>query len=208
MLTMSVRKTGFPLAMLLLLSACGGGGGGSDGGDGSGASVVEVSPVVNESSDFSLTSQDFTEGEAIPLLNACTAQGGMDISPQFTWSNPPAGTSSYALIMEDQTPPCGTGAEACVHWAVFNIPASTTALVGNEDVSAIEGVVEGFNYIPTTDYAGPCPPDTHTYNIAVYALDATMSVIGSNTMSTSSEFEANYSGSILGQAELTGTFSP
>ena len=189
------------LVCTIFLTACGGGG--------YSAPVVEDTPVVEETPAFAVTSENYTEGSAIPLLHACTALGGTDVSPQFSWTNPPTGTSSYAIIMDDETPPCGTGAEACVHWALFNLPSSTTALVSNVDISTIEGAVEGYTYDgATTDYAGPCPPSAHTYNTTVYALSSAMTTIGADPLFTSSTFEADYPGSILGQAEITGTFTP
>jgi Raf kinase inhibitor-like YbhB/YbcL family protein len=164
---------------------------------------------ADDTPDFAITSENYTEGGAIPLLHACENLDGTDASPQYSWSNPPTGTSSYAIIMDDETPPCGTGAEACVHWALYNLPSSTTSLVSNVDVSTIDGAVEGYTYdAATIDYAGPCPPNAHTYNTTVYALGAGMSTIGANTSWTSSTFEAEYSDSIIGQAEITGTFTP
>ena len=138
--------------MVTFLVGCGGGGGGSA------APVVEEDPVVEEMPAFAVTSENYTEGSAIPLLHACAALGGSDTSPQFSWTNAPADTAKYVLIMDDETEPCGSGALACVHWALFNIPSSTTALAADVDISTIDGTVEGNTYIPTTDYEGPCPP--------------------------------------------------
>ena len=194
-------KSLLPFIVVTFLVGCGGGGGGA-------APVVEETPVVEEMPPFAVTSENYTEGSSIPLLHACAALGGTDASPQFSWTNPPSDTNSFAIIMDDETSPCGTGSNACVHWALFNLPSSTTSLVSNVDVSTIEGAVEGNTYIPTTDYAGPCPPSAHTYNTTVYALGSGMTTIGANSTFTSSEFEADYSGSILGQAEITGTFTP
>ena len=215
-------KTLLPFICIAFLVSCGGGGGGGGGytapveeaADAGGTAPVEDTSDAEDTSEddntpaFALTSNDYTEGNAIPLLNACTALGGTDASPQFSWANPPVDTTGYALIMDDETPPCGTGSQACVHWALFNIPASITSLESDVDISTIEGTVEGFTYIPTADYEGPCPPSVHTYKTTVYALDSSMAAIPANSSFTRSTFASEYSGSILDQAEITGTFNP
>ncbi|MGB1158305.1 MAG: YbhB/YbcL family Raf kinase inhibitor-like protein [Porticoccaceae bacterium] len=211
----------FSALFIIFLVSCGGGGGSysttpaeetseADYGN----TPVESTPEAEETSEngntaaFALTSGSYTNGNAIPLSNACTALGGADASPQFSWANPPVGTAGYALIMDDETPPCGTGALSCVHWALFNIPASITSLETDIDVATIEGTVEGFTYIPTTNYEGPCPSSAHTYTTTVYALDSSMSAIPANSTFTRSTFELEYGGSILDQAEIMGTFAP
>ena len=200
-------KSFLPFIFVTFLVGCGGGGG-------SAAPVVEENPAVEdtpveeETPAFAVTSANYTEGSAIPLLHACAALGGTDASPQFSWTNPPADSAKYALIMDDETSPCGSGDLACVHWAIFNIPSSTTTLASDVDISTIDGTVEGNTYIPTTDYEGPCPSSAHTYNTTVYALDSSMIAIPANSSFTRSAFELAYEGNILGQAEIMGTFTP
>ena len=208
-------KTLLPLVCIISLVSCGGGGGGGaytapieETEDAGGTAPVEDISDAGNTPAFALTSEDYTEGNAIPLLNACTALGGADASPQYNWTNPPVDTAGYALIMDDETPPCGTGSQACVHWALFNIPASIVSLESDIDISTIDGTVEGFTYIPTTDYEGPCPPSVHTYKTTVYALSSSMVAVPANSSFTRSTFESEYSGSILDQAEITGTFNP
>lgn len=202
------------LLFLSFLTACGGGGGSSSSSyedDDSSSDVVTDDGGATDNDDaetFTITSENYIDGAEIPLVHACDAYGGLDNSPQFTWTNAPADTASFAIIMDDETPPCGTDADACVHWALFNIPSTVTSVAENVDVSTINGAVEGFNYIPTSDYAGPCPPNAHVYHTTVYALDANMATIGENASFTSSEFEAAYSANILDHADISGTFTP
>lgn len=210
-------KSLLPFICIIFLVSCGGGGGGSappkyqD----PEPSTEEETPLdgetpaeVGNTPAFALSSENFNDGNAIPLRHACTALGGTDASPQFSWTNSPADTARYALVMDDETSPCGTGSLACVHWALLNIPASTTSLDADVDISAIEGSVEGNTYIPTADYEGPCPQSEHTYNTTIYALDSSMEVLPADSTFTRSTFESRYSGNILDQAELTGTFNP
>ena len=210
-------KSLLPFMCIIFLISCGGGGGSSAApyAQEAAPSAEEATPAEEEppaeggnTPAFALSSENFNDGNAIPLRHACTALGGTDASPQFSWTNSPADTAKYALIMDDETSPCGIGSLACVHWALFNIPASTTSLVADVDTSDIEGSVEGNTYIPTTDYEGPCPPSAHSYKTTVYALDSSMGVLPANSTFTRSTFESDYSGSILDQAELMGTFNP
>ena len=206
-------KSLLPLICIMLLISCGGGGGGGSATpnyqDPEPYTEVEDPPVnADDTPAFALSSENFNDGSAIPLQHACTGIGGTDASPQFSWTNSPAGTARYALIMDDETPPCGTDSQSCVHWALFNIPASTNSLDADVDIATIEGSVEGYTYIPTNDYEGPCPPSEHRYNTTIYALDASFEVLPQESTFTRSTFESTYSGNILGQAVLMGTFDP
>jgi Raf kinase inhibitor-like YbhB/YbcL family protein len=63
-----------------------------------------------------LTSDAFANGQSIPAKYSCI---GKNISPALAWTEPPAGTQSFALIVDDPDAPGRTW----VHWVLFNIPA-------------------------------------------------------------------------------------
>src|SRR5688500_5258374 len=142
-----------------------------------------------------LTSNAFTNGQSIPAKYACT---GRNISPALAWSDPPAGTQSFALIMDDPDAPAGTW----VHWVLFNIPTDARSLQENMDTSAMS---VGKNSWADLGYGGPCPPSgIHRYFFKLYALDTTISLLpGVTKEQVIKEME----GHILAQAELMGTFS-
>ena len=147
-----------------------------------------------------LKSSAFTTGGAIPVQYACT---GSDSSPALTWSEPPAGTQSFALIMDDPDAPAGTW----VHWVLFNIPASTRGLT--EGIPAGEtlpdGSLQGRNSSGNVGYNGPCPPSgTHRYFFKLYALDE---MLGLSPGADKGELLKAMEGHTLGQGELMGTFS-
>ena len=68
-----------------------------------------------------LTSGAFTAGGPIPSKYTCD---GADVSPALAWSGAPPGTVAFALIADDPDAPAGTW----VHWVLFNLPGSLTAL--------------------------------------------------------------------------------
>ena len=142
-----------------------------------------------------LTSDAFANGQSIPAKYTCT---GRNISPALAWGNPPAGTQSFALIMDDPDAPAGTW----VHWILFNIPADTRSLQENVDTS---GLSVGKNSWGNLSYGGPCPPSgTHRYFFKFYALDATLSL---SPGATKEQLLKTMEGHILAQTELMGTFS-
>ena len=149
-----------------------------------------------------LTSDAFTNGQSIPAKYACT---GRNISPALSWSEPPAGTQSFALIVDDPDAPMGTW----VHWVLFNIPPDRRNLEENLPVigknTDPEAIFVGKNSSGKIGYDGPCPPSgTHRYYFKLYALDTVMSLLpGATKEQALQEME----GHVLAQAELMGTFS-
>lgn len=149
-----------------------------------------------------LKSDAFLNGQSIPAKYSCT---GRNISPALTWGDPPAGTQSFALIVEDPDAPMGTW----THWVLFNIPAAARSLeedlpVKGKNVDA-SAIYFGKNSSGDIAYAGPCPPGgTHRYYFRIYALDTMIGLLpGAKKEDLLREME----GHILAQGELMGTFS-
>jgi len=130
---------------------------------------------------FTLTSPDLAGGTFTDkfVLNGfgCT---GQNVSPALAWSNAPAGTKSFAVQVHDPDAPTASG---FWHWAVYNIPASTTRLdqgAGNSATSLPAGAFGGnTDFLDTGatggngNYGGPCPPAgdaPHRYVFTLYAL--------------------------------------
>ena len=142
-----------------------------------------------------LTSDAFTNGQSIPAKYSCV---GKNISPALAWTEPPAGTQSFALIVDDSDAPMGTW----VHWVLFNIPANTRSLQENADASTMS---VGKNSSGNMRYDGTCPPSgTHRYFFKLYALDSTLSL---SPGATKEQMLKEMEGHILAQGELMGTFS-
>lgn len=145
-----------------------------------------------------LTSDAFTNGQSIPAKYSCL---GKNISPALAWTEPPAGTQTLALIVDDPDAPGGTW----THWVLFNLPPDMRALP--EDYSAPEGsgILTGKNSSGMNHYEGPCPPSgTHRYFFKLYALNTAPSLAPG---ATEDQLLKEMEGHILQQAELMGTFS-
>lgn len=149
---------------------------------------------------FQIESPAFKAGHAIPNEFTCT---GRDLSPALSWSDPPEGTRSLALIVDDPDAPTGTW----VHWVLFNLPASARSLpqavAGKEKLDA--GGVQGTNDFRRIGYGGPCPPPgkPHRYFFKLYALDAELNL---KAGAKKADVEDAMRGHVLANAELMGTF--
>ncbi len=149
---------------------------------------------------FELKSSAFAHESAVPSKYTCD---GADVSPPLAWSGAPAGTKSYALVVDDPDAPAGTW----VHWVVWNIPASASALTENIAAAAElpDGTRQGISDFKRPGWGGPCPPSgTHRYYFKLYALDALLDI---SATATKRDLEAAMKGHVLGQATLRGTYA-
>ena len=72
-----------------------------------------------------LASAAFADGQPDPVKYTADA---LDISPPLAWTNGPAGTKSFALIVDDPDAPAGTW----VHWVIYDLPPATTKLAEDQ----------------------------------------------------------------------------
>ncbi len=96
-----------------------------------------IAQITNAAEPFMLTSPAFKDGTPMPKKHANNTPGnancvGENVSPPFAWSNPPAGTKSFALTMVD---PEGRGGAGVIHWVAYSIPASVTGFAEGEGAS-------------------------------------------------------------------------
>ncbi|HSC47279.1 MAG TPA: YbhB/YbcL family Raf kinase inhibitor-like protein [Gammaproteobacteria bacterium] len=133
-----------------------------------------------------------------------TCQGG-DHSPPLAWGGAPAGTKSYALIMDDPDAPDPAAPKMTwVHWVLYDIPASVHALAEDAAKALPAGTREGVTDFEHTGYGGPCPPiGRHRYFHKLYALDT---VLPDLKQPTKTQLEAAMQGHVLAQAVLMGTY--
>lgn len=109
---------------------------------------------------FTIKTPAFHDGEMVPKQFTCD---GTDQPPAFEVSDPPDGTRSFAVIMDDPDAPNGT----FTHWLAYDIPAN-----GN-DLAVTQGRTLK-NSFGRSGYGGPCPPPghgRHRYFFKVYAVN-------------------------------------
>jgi hypothetical protein len=125
---------------------------------------------------FTLSSPAFRDDATLPLKYAGGALCGSDskggnLSPSLAWSNPPAGTKSFAVLMID---PDGRRGLGSVHWVAYGIAPTRTGLTEGEGDAPSKDITGGKNSRGTLVYTGPCGPPAdapHHYVIDVIALD-------------------------------------
>jgi Raf kinase inhibitor-like YbhB/YbcL family protein len=149
---------------------------------------------------FSLSSPAFAHEKEMPARFTCE---GQDISPELRWSAPPAGTKSFALVVDDpDAPDPAKPKRTWVHWVLVDIASSASAIPEGSPPTAAR---VGKNDWNKTAWGGPCPPiGRHRYFFKLYALDAVLPDLG---RATKARLEAAMRGHVLAQAELVGTYA-
>ena len=162
------------------------------------AACAETAPMLT------LTSPSFVAGQPIPRKYSCE---GDDRSPPLRWSGAPAGTKSFALVVDDPDAPDPAAPKMTwVHWVLYNLPATASALAEATTTATLPpGTLEGVNDFGHTGYGGPCPPiGRHRYFHKLYALDA---VLADLHKPKKADLEKAMKGHVLGEAQLVGTYA-
>ena len=115
---------------------------------------------ANAQGVFTITSPSFKDGERLATKMAGNNKQnancvGDNVSPALSWSNPPAGTKSYALMMFDPEgrPPGGVS-----HWVAYGIPVSATGFAEGEVSKQTEKYVGGKSLMGLPHYFAPARP--------------------------------------------------
>lgn len=150
--------------------------------------------------ELTVSSSAFREGDVIPTEYTCE---GQDVSPPLAWDEPPAGTQSLVLIVDDPDAPVGV----FTHWVLFNIPSNSRDLPEALPTQAQlpSGAQQGKNEFGRLGYGGPCPPPgrLHRYRFTVYALDQPLELTAG---ASKKQVLDAIQGHILAQGQLTGTY--
>jgi Raf kinase inhibitor-like YbhB/YbcL family protein len=147
-----------------------------------------------------LTSSSFVADGAIPAQYTCD---GADVSPALAWTEPPAGTQSFALIVDDPDAPKKT----VIHWLLYDLPPATRALPEGIPTKPKlpDGSRQGKNDHGKIGYSGPCPPPgpAHHYFFKLYALDYKT---GLKPKAKVADVETAIKGHILAQTQFIARF--
>ena len=124
-----------------------------------------------------MTSSAWEVGGVIPDKYT-QAAGPTAPSPELKWSQVPAGTQSFVLLMHDPEPVLNRGSKMDItHWLVWNIPGASTGL---PEGVAVGELPDGTRQVSlrSNGYMGPgAPPGPyHHYTFELYALDTKLEV--------------------------------
>lgn len=166
---------------------------------------------------FTVTSTSIQDGARIPVIygandpkRACSPRNpaicpcpGKNVSPQLKWSNAPAGTKSFAILMYDIDGQFGAGVS---HWVAYNIAPTTTELKEGDGTAGI-GFTGGAGTRGAPNYLGPCPPQgdgPHRYTFTVIATELEPNLPPGLTRE---QFLAAAKGRLLASATIGGLFA-
>ena len=143
-----------------------------------------------------LRASTFHDGDLIPSQHAGE---GNDTAVELQWTNAPAGTRSFVLLVEDPDAPNGT----FVHWLRYDVPATARAVKTNESEIGLEGL----NDFDTTAWRGPAPPPDHgqhRYFFRLFALDVPTLDLPEGARADA--VQQRMQGHVVGRAELVGRY--
>ena len=135
--------------------------------------------TAGSASAMSLTTSDFTDGGAIPVVHYHSHCGGENVSPALSWRGVPATAKSLILTMID----IDVRPSLWSHWIVVYLPPDSTGIARGQRTlpAGALGVVSNFG---DAFYDGPCPPEgsgLHHYKFTLWALPNAGIAVGPNT---------------------------
>ena len=156
-------------------------------------------------SKFKLSSPAYAEGSMIPTQYTCADSNAA--SPEIEWSNPPANTASFAVILHDTDAAPAKGTMDVTHWIFWNIPASSTKVMAGVKVGeSPDGIQQGKNVRGVNGFQPPCPPPgalPHHYIFEIYALDQKLDLPAG---ATRADLLKAMDGHVIGKATYVGIF--
>jgi Raf kinase inhibitor-like YbhB/YbcL family protein len=170
------------------------------------AKLVIVNKDLNVgAASLELMSPAFANGGRLPERFTADGEG---VSPPLVWRDPPAGTTSFALIVEDPDAPA---ANPFVHAVVWNIPADARRLaegaIARDGDGSADGSDVGRSSFFTEGWLPPDPPTghgSHDYVFQLFALHTT-AVLGPNP--GRDELVEALEGNVLAAGLFVGTYS-
>jgi len=170
------------------------------GGKGGGAPKQPPTPGM------ALSSPDFQDGGVIPD-KFTQAAGPTSPSPKLEWTNVPAATASFVLIMHDPDNALNKTPDDVLHWMVFNIPGTARGLAGGQptDAKLPDGTIQAKG-IRNVGYLGPgnaAINPYHHYTLELYALDSLLTL---GPDASRADVMTAMTGHIVGKAVLVGRF--
>jgi len=146
-----------------------------------------------------IESKAFPDGGIVPPKYS--GRGG-NVQPDFTISNAPATTQSFAVILHDIDVGIG-GPDDVLHWMAWNIPGDTKHI---DEGKLPEGSVQGANTRGQNAYMGmgaPAGPRYHHYVFEFYALSSKLDL---PPTATRAQLLDAMKGKVIAKAAYVGRF--
>ena len=155
---------------------------------------------------LTITSSDFEDGGVIP--NKFTQADANPVSPKLDWTNVPAGTVTFALILHDPDAALQKKTDDVLHWMIFNIPGTAKGLPGGVPATAMmpDGTIQAKNLRGSVGFMGPgagAQGPYHHYTFELFALDTKLDL---GEGATRPDVLKAMDGHILGKGVLVGRF--
>lgn len=165
------------------------------------SAVASAAYVITPTSNgpFTLSSSAAEDGGTMPATFTCDGYGS---TLPLSWSNPPAGTAEYALLLSTIPTP-GT---VKYDWVLYHIPPTVTSL--DQDTFLVGTVGLGDDG-PGTIYDPPCSqgPGSKLYTFTLYALSAVPTFAVPASQVTGELVASAISSLTLGSAALNLSYS-
>ena len=150
-------------------------------------------PPTAASGSFILTSPVVKDGGDLPVEYTGDGKGE---SPPLAWSGAPAGTQSYAIVMDHLDPEGKTK----WYWTLWDIPASTHGLPAN--AKGIGKMGTGFKGVVGYEPPHSRGPGAKTYVIHAYALSSALAISAPPSSVDREMLVAAMQGKILASSDL------
>jgi phosphatidylethanolamine-binding protein (PEBP) family uncharacterized protein len=124
---------------------------------------ASVEPSSKSDGTFRLSSPKIADGGEMPVDFTGDGRG---ITPPLAWTNPPAGTSSFALIMDHVDRDGNTKG----YWTLYDLPGNLSELP--EGVSGVGKAGTSFKGMAGYEPPHSQGPGAKTYTITLYALSS------------------------------------
>ncbi len=127
--------------------------------------------------------------------------------PGLSWTKPPAGTASYAVLLHDPDFNRDKGTTDILLWMVWNIPGSALQLPEGmkEGFEQSNGIRQGKNVRGEVVYRGPCASgNPHHFTLELFALDKTLDL---QADATRPDLLKAMEGHVLGEASPSDYFT-
>lgn len=155
---------------------------------------------------LTLVSTAFEDGAVIP--SKYTQSDPSPVSPKLEWSNVPANTATFVLILHDPDVAIQKKTDDVLHWMAFNIPGTARELAEGEPPTAQlpDGTIQAKNLRGGVGFMGPGAPAVgpyHHYTFELFALDTKLD-LGADA--TRADVLKAMDGHIVGKGVLVGRF--